>query len=84
VDWELRGIIRSPTSQKHLINELYLPQLSPQLSPSRYIQELQIKKLQENAEAMARQIDDLQKKQVAMSSQTVDPKKEVDANFAKI
>jgi len=84
VDWELRGIIRSPTSQKHLINELYLPQLSPQLSPSWYVQELQIKKLQENAEAMARQIDDLQKKQVAMSSQTVDPKKEVDANFAKI
>jgi len=84
VDWELRGIIRSPTSQKPLINELYLPQLSPQLSPSWYVQELQIKKLQENAEAMARQIDDLQKKQVAMSSQTVDPKKEVDANFAKI
>jgi len=83
VDWELRGIIRSPTSQKHLINELYLPQLSPQLSPNRYIQELQIKKLQENAEAMARQIDDLQKKQVAMSSQIVDLKKEVDANFAK-
>ncbi|CAD6332806.1 unnamed protein product [Miscanthus lutarioriparius] len=57
---------------------------SYKLSPSQYIQELQIKKLQENAEAMARQIDDLQKKQVAMSSQIVDLKKEVDANFAKI
>ena len=33
---------------------------------------------------MARQIDDLQKKQVTMSSQIADLKKEVDANFAKI
>jgi hypothetical protein len=80
VDWELRGI-RSPTSQKPLINELYLPRLSPQSSPSPYVQELQIKKLQENAEAMARQIDDLQKKQVAMSRQIADLKKEVDAKI---
>jgi chaperonin cofactor prefoldin len=57
--------------------------LLPQLSPDLYIHEVQIKKLEQRNKAMASRIDFLQENQEAMSKQIKVLKKEVAANNAK-
>ena len=62
------------------MNALYLPQLSP----SRFVQELKIEELQKQVDAMTREIKNLQKMVVAISKEIQDLKKHVHANIAKI
>jgi chaperonin cofactor prefoldin len=57
--------------------------LLPQLSPDLYIHEVQIKKLEQRNKAIASRIDFLQENQEAMSKQIKVLKKEVAANNAK-
>jgi capsule polysaccharide export protein KpsE/RkpR len=57
--------------------------LLPQLSPDLYIHEVQIKKLKQRNKAMASRMDFLQENQEAMSKQIKVLKKEVAANNAK-
>jgi chaperonin cofactor prefoldin len=57
--------------------------LLPQLSPDLYIHEVQIKKLEQRNKAMASRMDFLQENQEAMSKQIKVLKKEVAANNAK-
>jgi hypothetical protein len=57
--------------------------LLPQLSPDLYIHEVQIKKLEQRNKAMASRMDFLQENQEAMSKQINVLKKEVAANNAK-
>jgi chaperonin cofactor prefoldin len=61
---------------------IFIPQL-PQLSPNTYIHEVQIKMLKDKNKALNRRIDFLEQNQEAMSKEIKDLKKVVAAKIKK-